>query len=138
MISLQKIITKLKSLIDKNTADITALNNDLANISGTATPFGKYKNQSISYMRFGRIVVITGSVDVGSVQDSTGYPEGNHYAIASIPYPPLGGTASLSAYCTNASADAQVWVENTGYIVFKSTRNAFPDVIYISGAFIMA
>ena len=29
MISLQKIITKLKSLIDKNTADITALNNDL-------------------------------------------------------------------------------------------------------------
>lgn len=30
MISLQKIITKLKSLIDKNTADITALNNDLA------------------------------------------------------------------------------------------------------------
>lgn len=31
MISLQKIITKLKSLIDKNTADITALNNDLTN-----------------------------------------------------------------------------------------------------------
>lgn len=31
MISLQKIITKLKSLIDKNTADITALNNDFAN-----------------------------------------------------------------------------------------------------------
>lgn len=30
MISLQKIITKLKSLIDKNTADITALNNGLA------------------------------------------------------------------------------------------------------------
>ena len=89
-------------------------------------------------MRFGRIVVITGSVDVGSVQDSTGYPEGNHYAIASIPYPPLGGAAPLAAYCTNASADAQVWVENTGYIVFKSTRNAFPDVIYISGAFIMA
>ena len=29
MISLQKIITKLKSLIDKNTADITALNNSL-------------------------------------------------------------------------------------------------------------
>jgi hypothetical protein len=89
-------------------------------------------------MRFGRIVVVTGSVDVGSVQDSAGYPEGNHYAIASIPYTPLGGTASLTAYCTNASADAQVWVENTGYIVFKSTRNAFPDLIYISGAFIMA
>lgn len=31
MISLQKIITKLKSLIDKNTADITALNSGLAN-----------------------------------------------------------------------------------------------------------
>ena len=31
MISLQKIITKLKSMIDKNTADITALNNSLAN-----------------------------------------------------------------------------------------------------------
>lgn len=31
MISLQKIITKLKSLIDKNTADITALNNSLNN-----------------------------------------------------------------------------------------------------------
>ncbi|MSS16145.1 hypothetical protein, partial [Porcincola intestinalis] len=30
MISLQKIITKLKSLIDKNTADITALNNKIA------------------------------------------------------------------------------------------------------------
>lgn len=29
MISLQKIITKLKSMIDKNTADITALNNSL-------------------------------------------------------------------------------------------------------------
>ena len=29
MISLQKIITKLKSLIDKNTADITALNSGL-------------------------------------------------------------------------------------------------------------
>lgn len=33
MISLQKIITKLKSLIDKNTADITALNNGLTNTS---------------------------------------------------------------------------------------------------------
>ena len=30
MISLQKIITKLKSLIDKNTADITALNSSLS------------------------------------------------------------------------------------------------------------
>lgn len=30
MISLQKIITKLKSLIDKNTADITALNSGFA------------------------------------------------------------------------------------------------------------
>lgn len=50
MISLQKIITKLKSLIDKNTADITALNNDFANdhmrylftsnyITGTGTFF---------------------------------------------------------------------------------------------------
>ena len=36
MISLQKIITKLKSLIDKNTADITALNNDLANKLNTS------------------------------------------------------------------------------------------------------
>lgn len=36
MISLQKIITKLKSLIDKNTADITALNNSLANKLNTA------------------------------------------------------------------------------------------------------
>lgn len=33
MISLQKIITKLKSLIDKNTADITALNNSLTQLS---------------------------------------------------------------------------------------------------------
>lgn len=91
-------------------------------------------------MRFGRIVVVTGSVNVGSVQDSAGYPEGDHYAIASIPYNPLGGVAPLAAYCTNASADAQVWVEkveNTEYIVFKSTRNAFPDLIYISGAFII-
>lgn len=36
MISLQKIITKLKSLIDKNTADITALNNNLANKLNTS------------------------------------------------------------------------------------------------------
>lgn len=90
-------------------------------------------------MRFGRVVVVTGSVDVGSVQDPTiGYPEGNHYAIASIPYSPLGGAAPLAAYCMNGAADAQVWVENTGNIVFKSTRDPFSNAIYISGAFIMA
>ena len=136
MISLQKIITKLKSLIDKNTADITALNNDLANISGTATPVGIFKNQSISYMRFGRIVVVTGWVNTASVQDpTTGFPEGNHYAIASIPYTPLGGAAPLAAYCMNGAADAQVWVED-GNIVFKSTKDPFSNAIYISGAFI--
>lgn len=100
----------LEGAVNEMHGDITALNNGLSNISGTATPYGKFKNQSISYMRFGRIVVVTGSVDLGSVQDQNGYPEGAHYAIASIPYTPLGGTASLAAYCTNASADAQVWV----------------------------
>lgn len=103
-----------------------------------ATPVGIFKNQLISYMRFGRVVVITGSVDVGSVQDPTiGYPEGNHYTIASIPYTPFGEVAPLATYCMNAGADAQAWVVK-GSIVLKTTINPFPNVIYISGAFIMA
>ena len=39
MISLQKIITKLKSMIDKNTADITALNNSLTQLSNDKANF---------------------------------------------------------------------------------------------------
>ena len=89
-------------------------------------------------MRFGKIVVVTGWVNTGSVQDpTTGFPEGNHYTIASIPYAPLGGAAPLATYCMNGAADAQVWVEG-GNIVFKSTRDPFSNAIYISGAFIMA
>lgn len=127
----------INDAIAKNAADITALNSGLSNISGTATPYGKFKNQSISYMRFGRIVVVTGWVNTGSVQDpTTGFPEGNHYTIASIPYTPLGGAAPLATYCINAAADAQVWVEN-GNIVFKSTRDPFSNAIYMSGVFII-
>lgn len=89
-------------------------------------------------MRFGRIVVISGSVDVGKVQDpTTGYPTGNHYTIATIPYLLPAGAAPLATYCMNAGADAQAWVEN-GNIVFKSTRDPYSNAIYVSGAFIMA
>ena len=102
-----------------------------------ATPVGIFKNQLISYMRFGRVVVITGSVDVGSVQDPTiGYPTGNHYTIATIPYLLPAGAAPLATYCMNAGADAQAWVEGRN-IMFKTTINPFPNVIFMSGAFIL-
>lgn len=128
----------LEGAVNEMQGNISAINGSLSNISGTATPVGIFKNQSISYMRGGRIVVVTGWVNTGSVQDpTTGYPEGNHYTIASIPYTPLGGAAPLAAYCMNGAADAQVWVEN-GNIVFKSTRDPFSNAIYVSGAFIMA
>ena len=93
--------------------------------------------QSISYMRFGRIVVVTGWVNTGTVQDPTkGYPLGTHYTIATIPFTPHGGAAPLAAYCTNAESGAQVWVEGTN-IVFKSQIDPFSNAIYIAGAFII-
>lgn len=87
-------------------------------------------------MKFGRIVVVTGWVNTGAVQNpTTGYPLGQHFAIATIPFTPLGGAAPLATYCMNAAADAQVWVEN-GNIIFKSTIDPFSNAIYIAGAFI--
>lgn len=138
MISLQKIITKLKSMIDKNTADITALNSGLLNITGKASPFGIFTKQSIDYIKIGKLVIISGYVDAGTVQPSEGYPAGAHYTVATIPYTPYANYAALSGFCTNSTTSADVLVE-PGKITFKMTSsNPYPDVIYISGAFIMA
>ena len=88
-------------------------------------------------MKFGRIVVVTGWVNAGAVQNpTTGYPLGQHFAIATIPFKPYGGAAPLAAYCTNAESGAQVWVEDTT-IVFKSQIDSFPNAIYLAGAFII-
>lgn len=127
-----------KSGISKNKADITALNSSLSNISGTATPYGVFTTQDIKYIKFGRIVVVTGWVNTGAVQNpTTGYPLGQHFAIATIPFKPYGGSAPLAAYCTNAESGAQVWVEDTN-IVFKSQIDPFSNAIYLAGAFIVA
>ena len=113
-------------------------NSSLSNISGTATPYGVFTTQDIKYIKFGRIVVVTGWVDVGAVQPSEGYPTGNRYTVATIPYTPYAKYAALSGFCTNSTTNADVLVE-PGKITFKMTSsNPYPDVIYISGAFIMA
>lgn len=68
-------------------------------------------------MRFGKIVVVTGWVNTGAVQNpTTGYPLGQHFAIATVPFKPYGGSAPLAAYCTNAESGAQVWVEDNSLI----------------------
>jgi len=126
----------INDAIAKNAADITALNSGLSNISGTATPFGIFKNQSIDYIKIGKLVIISGYVDAGAVQPSEGYPAGNRYTVATIPYTPYANYAALSGFCTNSTTSADVLVE-PGKITFKMTSsNPYPDVIYISGAFL--
>lgn len=112
------------------------LNGSLSNISGTATPYGVFTTQDIKYIRFGRIVIVTGWVNVGAVQPSGGYPIGGHHAVATIPFTPYGKYSALSVFCSNAAAAAEVLVE-PGIITFKTTNDPYPDVIYISGAFII-
>ena len=70
------------------------------------------------------------------MQSTNGYPLGTFYQFATIPYIPIGNLAALSGFALNTSADVAVLVD-TGKLIFKTVINPYPDVIYVSGAFIV-
>lgn len=93
MISLQKIITKLKSMIDKNTADITALNNDLIH----------YKVQNINVQIAGKgFVDITSSI-TGAI------PAGKHL-VAAIPQVNTSGHTWVISVGKNGANDSKYYL----------------------------
>ena len=90
MISLQKIITKLKSLIDKNTADITALNNDLTNTSVVQMMSGAGE---VYYTVRGKLLELKAFWFGGS-----GVAPNTNVLLCTLPYKPLTWHHFASAY----------------------------------------
>lgn len=89
MISLQKIITKLKSLIDKNTADITALNSGLSNTSIVDATNGI---GTVTYTVRGKLLELDAYWFGG-----TGVSPGN-VLLCTLPYKPVTWHHFASAY----------------------------------------
>lgn len=87
MISLQKIITKLKSLIDKNTADITALNNGLSNKLNTSDEIFKFINIS-TINNSANWAVLTGIYN--TIPSTVGAPDYGVLIVFAAPYPTAG------------------------------------------------
>jgi len=100
----------------------------------SATPVGIFTNQSISAIKVGRMAIVSGYVDVGSVQSAGGYPPGTEYTIATLPFSAQTGTA-VAAYCTNSSSEVNMYI-NGNRLIFKSIINSYPDIIFIGGAVI--
>ena len=87
MISLQKIITKLKSLIDKNTADITALNSGLSDKLNASDEVFRFFNQS-SYNNNANWAILTGIYNTSP--STVGAPDYGILIVFAAPYPTAG------------------------------------------------
>ena len=114
----------------------TAIQNISSGLSTpiTATKINPFVNQSISVIKYGRMAIISGYVDVGSVQGAGGYPPGVTYEVATLPFTAQTGTA-VAAFCSNGTAVVNAYV-NQNKLIFKSVIDSYPDIIYIGGAVI--
>jgi len=124
MISLQKIITKLKSLIDKNTADITALNSGLTNTSIVDASNGI---GTVTYTVRGKLLELNAYWFGGS-----GINPGENVLLCTLPYQPVTWCHCASAYYAGVfkiESDGKVsFQNNTGANV---TYAAMHEVIFI-------
>lgn len=113
MISLQKIITKLKSLIDKNTADITALNNGLANKLNTADEVFRFFNSG-SYNNNANWAVLTGIYNTNP--STVGAPDYGVLIVFAAPYPTAGFNGKNWIH--------QLWLTNNNVVQHRFSINA--------------
>jgi hypothetical protein len=113
MISLQKIITKLKSLIDKNTADITALNNGLANKLNTADEVFRTFDPS-SYNNNANWACYTGIYRTQA--DTVGAQAYGVLIVFAAPYPTAGFNGKNWIH--------QLWLTNNNIVQHRQSINS--------------
>lgn len=112
MISLQKIITKLKSMIDKNTADITALNNSLANKLNTLDEIFRSFGTS-DYSNNVNWACLTGIYNTSP--STVGAPDYGVLIVFAAPYPTAGFNGKNWIH--------QLWLTNNNVVQHRYSVN---------------
>ena len=93
---------------------------------------GIFTNSNIAAYQIGKMLFVSGNVDAGSAQPSSGYTQGTWYKFAKVTVA-IPTTVGLGAAASNGAQPVAVTIDGSGNLSFKTITDNYPDVIWFSG-----